>query len=60
MLEQAPEALHQRFAEQFQPLDTWEKTMLVASLQRVSAMLDASDIDAAPILQFGPAGHTDE
>ena len=34
--------------------------MLVASLQRVAAMLDASDIDAAPILQFGPAGHTDE
>ena len=60
MLEQAPEALHQRFAEKFEPLDTWEQTMLVASLQRVAAMLDASDIDAAPILQFGPAGHTDE
>lgn len=60
VLEQAPEALHQRFAEQFEPLETWEKTMLVASLQRVASMLDASDIDAAPILQFGPAGHTDE
>ncbi len=60
ILEQAPEALHHRFAEQFEPLDTWEKTMLVASLQRVASMLDASDIDAAPILQFGPAGHTDE
>ena len=41
MLEQAPEALHQRFAEKFEPLDTWEQTMLVASLQRVAAMLDA-------------------
>lgn len=60
VLEQAPEALHQRFAEQFEPLETWEKTMLVASLQRVASMLDAADIDAAPILQFGPAGHTDE
>lgn len=60
VLEQAPEALHQRFAEQFEPLETWEQTMLVASLQRVASMLDAADIDAAPILQFGPAGHTDE
>ena len=57
ILEQAPEALHQRFAEQFEPLKTWEKTMLVASLQRVASMLDASDIDAAPILQYGPTGH---
>jgi len=59
ILEQAPEALHQRFAEQFEPLASWEKTMLVSSLQRVASMLDASDIDAAPILQLGPTGHTD-
>ena len=59
ILEQAPEALHQRFAEQFEPLKEWEKTMLVASLQRVASMLDASDIDAAPILQFGPTDHPD-
>ncbi len=59
ILEQAPEALHQRFAEQFEPLKTWEKTMLVASLQRVATMLDASEIDAAPILQFGPTGHSE-
>jgi len=59
ILDRAPEALHQRFAEQFEPLKKWEKTMLVASLQRVASMLDASDIDAAPILQFGPTGHTE-
>lgn len=59
ILEQAPEALHQRFAQQFEPLKTWEKTMLIASLQRVAAMLDASDIDASPILQFGPTGHSE-
>ena len=54
-LSQAPEALHQRFAEQFEPLAVWEKTMLIASLQRVAAMLDAADIDAAPLLQLGDA-----
>ena len=26
--------------------------MLIASLQRVAAMLDAADLEAAPILQF--------
>ena len=54
-LAQAPEALHQRFAEKFDPLAVWEKTMLIASLQRVAAMLVASDIDAAPLLQLGDA-----
>ncbi|TNE40600.1 MAG: MarR family transcriptional regulator [Alphaproteobacteria bacterium] len=55
VLSQAPEALHQRFAEEFAPLAVWEKTMMIASLQRVAAMLDASDIDAAPLLQLGEA-----
>jgi len=53
VLAQAPEALHQRFAEEFEPLEVWEKSMMIASLQRVAAMLDASDIDAAPLLQLG-------
>ena len=52
ILKQAPEALHQRFADAFEPLETWEKTMLIASLQRVAAMLDAADLEAAPMLQF--------
>lgn len=55
VLAQAPEALHQRFAEEFEPLAVWEKSMMIASLQRVAAMLDASDIDAAPLLQLGEA-----
>ena len=55
VLAQAPEALHERFAEEFEPLAAWEKSMMIASLQRVAAMLDASDIDAAPLLQLGEA-----
>lgn len=59
VLGKAPEALHQRFAEQFDPLEHWEKTMLIASLQRVAAMLNASDIDAAPLLQLDPPEQVD-
>ena len=53
ILELAPEALHQRFAEQFEPLEEWEKSMIVASLQRVASMMDAADLDAAPLLEIG-------
>lgn len=59
ILDQAPEALHQRFADAFEPLETWEKSMLIASLQRVASMLDAADLDAAPILQFGSTDQTE-
>ena len=53
ILEQAPEALHRRFAEQFEPLEAWEKTMIVAALQRVASMMDAHKIDASPVLTVG-------
>jgi len=53
ILDQAPDALHHRFAEQFDKLAPWEQSMVVASLQRVAAMMDASDIDAAPLLEIG-------
>lgn len=58
ILERAPDALHQRFAEQFEPLEPWEKSMIVASLQRVAAMMDAADLDVAPLLQFGHIDQT--
>ncbi|MEP6222424.1 MAG: MarR family transcriptional regulator, partial [Marinobacter sp.] len=31
----------------------WEQTMILASLQRVANMMDADDIDAAPMLTVG-------
>ncbi len=52
-LANAPDALQQKFVRQFEALENWEQAMLVAALERVSAMLDAERIDAAPVLTTG-------
>jgi DNA-binding MarR family transcriptional regulator len=49
-VEHAPDALQQRYVREFERLEEWEQAMLVASLERVAAMLDAHDIDASPVL----------
>ncbi|RMB02874.1 MarR family winged helix-turn-helix transcriptional regulator [Eilatimonas milleporae] len=53
----APELLQAGFLREYRKLDEWERTQLTASLQRVAAMMDAEDIDAAPILEVGDIEH---
>lgn len=50
VLDRAPMALHDRFSDKFKALDDWEQNFLIAALQRVSGMMDASDYDVAPLL----------
>ncbi|MBT8066683.1 MAG: MarR family transcriptional regulator [Gammaproteobacteria bacterium] len=52
-LESAPEPLQAEFLRRFRTLEDWEQQMLKSSLLRVAKMMDAEDIDAAPILQIG-------
>lgn len=49
----APDALQQRYVKQFEALEEWEQAMIVSVLERVSAMLDAGEIDASPVLAVG-------
>ncbi|WP_028467004.1 MarR family winged helix-turn-helix transcriptional regulator [Nisaea denitrificans] len=53
VLEEAPDDLQELFRSRFDKLENWEQMMLVASLERVAAMLDAEEIDAAPVLDIG-------
>jgi DNA-binding MarR family transcriptional regulator len=53
LLEQSPPLLQERFVERFNNLQDWEQTQLLASLQRIAAMMDAEGIDAAPVLSSG-------
>lgn len=53
LLDQSPPLLQERFADRFNNLQDWEQTQLLASLQRIAAMMDAEDIDAAPVLSSG-------
>lgn len=49
----APEPLQAEFLREFRKLEDWEQQMLKSSLVRIAKMMDAEDIDAAPILQAG-------
>lgn len=52
-LESAPEPLQAEFLRKYRQLEDWEQQMLKSSLLRIAKMMDAADIDAAPILQAG-------
>ncbi|WP_424929721.1 MarR family winged helix-turn-helix transcriptional regulator [Amaricoccus tamworthensis] len=53
VVDDAPDALQQRFVQAFGRMQNWEQAQLLASLERVAAMLDAKDIDASPVLSSG-------
>lgn len=53
LLAQSPPLLQESFAQRFSNLQDWEQTQLLASLQHIAAMMDAEDIDAAPVLSSG-------
>ena len=49
----APSPLQSRFTERFEKLAGWEQASIVAALERTATLLDAEDIDAAPVLDIG-------
>ena len=53
VLAQSPPLLRECFVHRFNTLQEWEQTQLLASLQRIAAMMDAQDIDAAPVFSSG-------
>jgi DNA-binding MarR family transcriptional regulator len=48
----APTPLQEHFIKRFETLADWEQTQLVATMQRIASMMDAQDIDAAPLLDL--------
>lgn len=52
-VEGAPDPLQQKYVKEFEALADWEQAMIVAALERVAAMLNASEIDASPVLDMG-------
>ncbi len=49
-LENAPALMQESFIRSFNQLEDWEQTLILSSLQRVSDMMNATDLDAAPLL----------
>lgn len=52
-IKDAPDPLQQRYVRRFKAMESWEQAMLVAALERVATMLDAEELDAAPVLETG-------
>jgi len=52
LLLKAPQALQEHFIEKFSNLAQWEQSQLLSSMQRLSEMMDADEIDAAPLLEL--------
>ncbi|MFH1268900.1 MAG: MarR family winged helix-turn-helix transcriptional regulator [Planctomycetota bacterium] len=60
VLESAPSLLQDCFRRELFKLREWEQTQMLATLQRIAAMMDAEEIDAAPVLAAGAATATSE
>lgn len=53
ILKDAPLPFQEHFTNRFAQLKDWEQSQLVATMQRIAAMMDAEDIDASPMLEVG-------
>ena len=58
LLENAPSLMQESFVQQFGNLRDWEQAMILSSLQRLVALMDARAIDASPFLTTGPIDGT--
>lgn len=52
-LGRSPDLLQNRFEKSFNNLENWEQAMMVSTLEKVAMLLDAEEIEAAPILDVG-------
>lgn len=52
-LDKAPKHFQERFTEQFSNLAEWEQSQMVATMQRLASMMDASSIEVSPLLDLG-------
>ncbi|HRX84918.1 MAG TPA: MarR family transcriptional regulator [Phycisphaerae bacterium] len=54
LLNRAPSLLQDRFRRELMKLRDWERTMTLATLQRIAEMMEADSLDASPVLVAGP------
>ncbi len=56
---ESPDLLQDNFLAEFRKLNSWEQRLLLSSVERIAAMMDAEQIDASPILTSGAIGIDD-
>lgn len=58
VIRSAPNLLQETFSLRFEELPQWQQAMLIATLEQVASILDAENIDAAPVLHAGEINET--
>lgn len=53
LLSSAPKPLQEHFITRYQNLEGWEQSQLLSSVERIASMMDAQELDAAPVLLVG-------
>lgn len=53
-LRRAPPLLHERFIDRFSARSATDQERILAALQEVAQMMDAEELDAAPLLHVAP------
>ena len=52
LLRNAPQALQEHFIDKFSNLAQWEQSQLLSSMERLAHMMNATEIDSAPLLEL--------
>lgn len=52
LLLNAPQALQEHFIDKFSNLAQWEQSQLLSSMERIAEMMDATELDASPLLEL--------
>jgi DNA-binding MarR family transcriptional regulator len=60
IMSRSPPLLQESFVKRFQALEDWEQTLLISSLQRITTLMDAEQLDASPVLATGLVASGDE
>jgi DNA-binding MarR family transcriptional regulator len=53
LLSQSPKPLQEHFIKRYQNLEEWEQSQLLSAVERIASMMDAHELDAAPVLLVG-------
>ncbi|BDM65258.1 MarR family transcriptional regulator [Shewanella sp. NFH-SH190041] len=53
LYKEAPRALQEHFITRYQNLEQWEQSQLLSAVERIAYMMDAEELDAAPVLVVG-------
>lgn len=53
VLSASPQPLQEHFIKRYQDLEEWEQTQLLSSVERIASMMDATELDASPVLLVG-------